>query len=389
MKIVCSSTLAYPREAFETLGDVTVLPDRSIGPDDVRDAELLIVRSTTQINARLLEGSRVRFVGTATIGTDHMDIGWMESHGVRWCFAPGCNANSVSEYMTSAWLLLGVRHGIALRGKTVGVIGVGNVGTRVAAKAAALGMNVLQNDPPRQRAEGGPFCSLDELLAGSDIVTLHVPLTDSGPDRTRGMVDESFFRRMRPGALFFNCARGPVVVNDALIQARGRGTVSRAVLDTWDPEPAFPRELLRIAEIGTPHIAGHSFEGKVMGTWQVYEAACRFLGRKTEWSPSVALAPLADAVIQPAQSAQSDEEFLWSVVSKVYNVQDDDDRLRAGDSDDRSARAAHFDSLRKNYPVRREFAAVRVACSGVTPGRAELLRKLGFVTECGGCASCG
>jgi erythronate-4-phosphate dehydrogenase len=389
MKIVCSSTLAYPRDAFETLGEVLVLPDRSIGPEDVREAELLIVRSTTAINARLLENSRVRFVGTATIGTDHMDMGWMESHGIRWCFAPGCNANSVAEYVTSALLLLCLRHGLTLRGKTLGVIGVGNVGTRVVTKARALGMNVLLNDPPRQRAEGGPFCPLDELLAASDIVTLHVPLTNAGPDRTRGMADATFFRHMKPGALFFNCARGPVVVNAALMHARQSGQVSHVVLDTWDPEPAFPRDLLSIAEVATPHIAGHSFEGKVMGTWQVYEAACNFLGRKPEWSPSVALAPLPDAVIRPALDARSEEEFLWSVVSRVYNVKEDDDRLRAGDSEDGAARAAHFDSLRKNYPVRREFAAVRAACGGVASARIESLRNLGFVTESGGCTGHG
>lgn len=387
MKIVCSSTLACPREAFSGLGDVVIAEDRLIGPEDVRDAEALIVRSTTRVTRELLAQSRVRFVGTATIGTDHMDLPFLEQRGIRWCYAPGCNANSVSEYFTAALLCLAVRHGLVLRGKTVGVIGVGNVGARVARKAEALGLRVLLNDPPRQRAEAAgttgttstPFVSLDEMLRNADIVTLHVPLTHEGEDRTFHMADESFFKRMKPGAIFFNLARGPVVQTEALLQAMAVGIIKHVVIDTWEGEPAYRKDLLDRVDLGTPHIAGHSFEGKVMGTFMVYREACRFFGVPPVWSPESLLHGSGARTI-PLLSPDADElATLWHAVRAVYDIEADDRRLREGCVDDPALRAAHFDSLRKNYPQRREFPSAR--CLDSQPLESPVvtvLRRLGF-----------
>jgi erythronate-4-phosphate dehydrogenase len=385
MKIICSSSVAYAREAFETLGDVVVLRDRGMTAADVRDAEVLIVRSTTKITPELLDGSRIRFVGTATIGTDHMNLPYLERRGIRWCYAPGCNANSVSEYVTSALLSLAVRHRFCLAGKTIGVGGGGNVGSKVVLKARALGLRVLQNDPPRQRIEqpegpsaAGPFHSLAQVLAESDIVTLHVPLTYDGPDQTYHLADERFFRNMKRGGIFLNAARGPVVQTESLLGALADGAVGHAVLDTWEPEPAYPGELLNRVDLGTPHIAGYSFEGKVQGTYMIYAEACRFLGCAPLWSPGPVLESLGGAELRFTPKSGSGEQALWDIAKQVYNIESDDLNMRQGNAADAEARASHFDALRREYPIRREFPSARVIGCPESSPLGNVICALGF-----------
>lgn len=361
MKTVCCSNMPFAAEAFSTLGDVLSKDGRALTPSDVRDADLLVIRSTTRVNASLLDGSRVRFVGSGVIGTDHLDIPYLDRRGIRWCAAAGCNANSVSEYLTAALLCLAVRHGFALAGKTIGVIGVGNVGRLVVRKAQAIGLNVLQNDPPRQRAEGeAGFVSLDRVLAGSDIVTLHVPLTAAEPDATRNLADAGFFARLKPGCIFINAARGGIVVTDALLAAMDRGTVAHAVIDCWGGEPAFRLDMLERADLATPHIAGHSFEGKAMGTVIVYREACRFLGIAPTWSHEPMMPPPLVPSLAVRAYGRREEAVLRDLVRPVYDIEADDARLRGGASADPKARAAFFDRLRKDYPMRREFRFTRV-----------------------------
>lgn len=379
MKTVCCSNMPFASEAFRTLGDVLAKDGRTITPADVRDADLLAIRSTTKVNAALLDGSSVRFVGSAVIGTDHLDIPYLEQRGIRWCGAAGCNAESVAEYVTAALLCLAVRHNFVLAGKTIGVIGVGNVGKLVVAKARALGLRVLQNDPPRQRAEGGgEFVALDRLLAESDIVTLHVPLTKSGPDATVRMADRGFFARLKPGCIYINAARGGVNVTDALLDALDRGIVAHTVIDCWEGEPVFRLDLLRRADLATPHIAGHSFEGKAMGTVMVYREACRFLGVKPDWSHEPLMpAPLVPR-IEMAAAGLSVEQVLHRVVKQVYDIEADDRRLREGAVPDDKARAGHFDRLRKDYPMRREFRFTRVSLDKASPEVLTSVSALGF-----------
>lgn len=386
MKIICATNMPFAEEAFGSLGETTIIEGRDIVAAQVKDVDLLALRSTTKVNRELLEGSKVRFVGTATIGTDHLDIGYLESAGIRWCFAPGCNANSVSEYVTSALLYIGQHHGIRLAGKTMGVIGVGNVGSRVARKARALGMKVLLNDPPRERAEGagrkplveglepGPFVGLDRILREADIVTVHVPLTKSGEDRTLHLADDSFFGRMRDGCIFLNAARGGIVKTEALMASLHSGRVGHAVLDTWEGEPAYRTDVLPLVDVATPHIAGHSFEGKVMGTVMVYREACRFLGVEPAWSHEPLMPPALVPEIRVDVRGREDEEVLWEVVAQVYDVRGDDQRFRetAGLGD--AARAKEFDRQRKDYPMRREFRYTTVKVVG---GSESLLRSLG------------
>ena len=376
MKIVCSRNMPFVQEAFQTLGEATVFEGRDINADTVRDADLLAIRSTTKVNSALLDGSRVRFVGTATIGTDHLDIDYFEAHNIHWCYSPGCNANSVSEYLTAVLLCLATRHGITLRGKTLGVIGVGNVGSRAVTKGEALGMRVLQNDPPRQRAEGDneTFVSLETLLAESDFVTTHVPMTHDGLDPTYHMADGNVFAAMRPGSVFINAARGAVVNTDALLAAIESGQLAHVALDTWEGEPAIRQDALAAVEIGTPHTAGYSFEGKVTGTVMVYEEACRFLGREPTWTPDELLPSPALPNVTVNAANRPPEEALWEVVRQLYDVEREDAALR-GESPDMGS---HFDALRKHYPTRREFRFTTVDVENGSKQLLNTFEQLGF-----------
>jgi len=382
-KIVCCSNMPYVKEAFSLLGEPFVKDGRTITAADVKDAEIMAIRSTTKVSREILEGSKVKFVGTATIGTDHMDKAYMDNVGIKWCFAPGCNANSVSEYFTTALLRLATRYNISLEGKAIGVIGVGNVGSLVVKKAAALGMRVLRNDPPKERSEQGTeanrWHSLDDVLREADIITLHVPLTKTGQDATYQMAGRSFFEKMKPGCIFFNCARGGVVNTSELLSAMDRRTVSHAVIDTWEGEPVFRTDLLKSVDIGTPHIAGHSFEGKVYGTVMVYQAACRFIGVEATWTPDKLWpAPIVPEIEEDATGLR-DEEVLWKIVSRVYDIEADDKHLRDGSVEDDKARSAHFDSLRSKYPIRREFRFTRVTLRNACPELENKVSELGFI----------
>lgn len=380
MKTVCCTNMPFAREAFSTLGSVTAKDGRTIVPADVHDADILAIRSTTRVNGDLLDGSRVRFVGTATIGTDHFDIPYLESRRIRWCFAPGCNANSVAEYVVSALLCLATRHGWPVRGRVMGIIGVGNVGRCVEEKARALGMRVLLNDPPRQRSEPDHahlFVPLDELLARSDVVTLHTPLTRSGDDRTLRLADAGFFARMKPDCVLLNAARGPIVDSEALLRAMDAGTVAHAVLDTWEGEPAYRPDARDRVDLATPHIAGHSFEGKAMGTVMVYEEACRFLGVAPRWSIEGHLPPPPVPEVAFDAAGLGFEATLWELVSRIYDIREDDAGLREGRGSPTEL-ARHFDSLRKNYRKRREFRFTRARIENASPEAEQTVRELGF-----------
>lgn len=386
MKIICATNMPFAEAAFGTLGEARVLEGRGIGPDDVRDAELLALRSTTRVDAALLAGSRVRFVGTATIGTDHFDIPYLEQRGIRWCSAAGCNANSVGEYVVAALLTLGRRHRLRLAGRTLGIIGVGNVGRRVADKAEALGLRVLLHDPPRARAEAGlpgapDFVPLDRLLAESDLVTMHVPLTRTGPDATWHLADARFFARLKPGTLLLNAARGPCVDGDALLRALDGGTLAHAVLDTWEGEPDYRPDLMARMDLATPHIAGHSFEGKAMGTVLVYRQACRFLGVPERWQIDGCWPQPCIPLIEVDAAGCEDQDVLHDVVRRVYAIEEDDRRFRETAGPEPEARRKAFDRLRSDYPERREFRFTRVRVANGSAGLLASLRGLEFAVE--------
>lgn len=359
MRIVADENIPFVREAFEALGEVETMPGRSMTPEALKDVDLLLVRSVTKVNAGLLDGTAVRFVATATIGEDHIDKEYLAGRGIGFSSAPGCNADSVADYITSALLVLAERFSLSLPAMRLGIVGVGNVGSRVLERAKALGITCVLNDPPRARAEGDPlFRPLSEVF-DCGLVTLHVPLTQQGEDATHHLADADFFAKMKPGALLINSARGPVVDGNALGEALASGRLKAAVLDVWEGEPTIDPALLDQVAIGTPHIAGYSFDGKVNGTRQIYEAACAFLGEDPTWDPEPLLPePEVPQVRLDGSSANPLPELHKAVLS-VYDLRRDDEALRAIRDVPEAERGAYFDRLRKEYPRRREFKNTR------------------------------
>ena len=261
--LVADCDIPFLEGVLDPWFEVRALPGKAIGPTDVRDAVALLVRTRSRCDAALLEGSAVRFIGTATIGTDHIDRDYCDSHGITVASAPGCNAAAVAQYVRVALHTLGLDR----PGSTLGVVGVGHVGSLVAEAGRRAGMYVLLNDPPREAAEGSAgFTPLPALLAQADVVTLHIPLWPENKD----FADVAFFAAMKPGASFINASRGEVVDEDALLAARPR--LGRVVIDVWKNEPAINPDLLAATDIATPHIAGYSIQGKMNGTTAVVRA---------------------------------------------------------------------------------------------------------------------
>ena len=364
------------REAFARSGHLTILPERDITAAAVREADALAIRSKVRVNRDLLEGSRVRFVGTATAGFDHLDVPYLESRGIRWCASPGCNANSVAEYFVAGLLTLAQRHGFTLAGRTLAVVGVGHIGRLVCAKAELLGLRVLRNDPPLAEATGDPiYRPLEEILPQADIVTLHVPLTDDGPHATRKLADARFFDLLQPGTLLVSACRGEVVDEAALRHARAVGRVGPMILDVFDHEPVGPLDLMQQADLISPHIAGYSHQGKLNGTAQVYQALCQFCEIAPAWTP-----PRAEGLptLQVDAAGRSDQAALAELVRHAYDIEADDRALRAGLGGDAAVRGRHFEQLRGTYPVRHEFAQYDVRLAGASPALARTVAGLGF-----------
>jgi erythronate-4-phosphate dehydrogenase len=380
MKIVCAQSVLRGAEVFSTLGEVVVLPDRKIRREDLLDADALVIRSKTRVDSSLLDGTRVSFVGTATAGFDHLDRTALSRAGILWTAAPGCNATSVAEYVMAALLRLSLREGRPLAGQTLGVIGVGQVGSRVAKKAVALGLRVLLNDPPRGLAEpdSADLRPLAEILPQCDVISLHVPLTDEPPFATRNLAHEGFFEQLRPGAWFFNASRGEVVKEPALWNAITSGRISRMVLDVFDREPEIDPQLVLRADLASPHIAGYSTDGKLKGTLQVYEQACRFFGRERTWNPArdETADPARELRLDPA--GRSDPELLDEGIRRAYDIERDDAALRTAAEQGAERLALEFERLRKTYPDRKEFKNYRVRLTTSRPGLEASLRTLGF-----------
>ncbi|MCS6771049.1 MAG: 4-phosphoerythronate dehydrogenase [Kiritimatiellae bacterium] len=380
-RIVCATSVALGREAFSTLGEVVCVPEQEISPEIVRNADLLITRSKVRVGPSLLEGSRVSFVATATAGFDHIDTDYLSTRGIAWTAAPGCNAHSVAEWVVAALLELHAHRGVPLEGSSIGIIGVGNVGSRVAALAPALGLAPLLNDPPRAALEPGPqWLDLRSLLSRTDIITLHVPLTDTGEYATREMVNCRFLEDMRPGSILINASRGEVVDEDCLLLALEKGWLAETVLDVYENEPAIDPRVVRSAFLATPHIAGYSYEGRVRGTIMCYEEACRFLEVEPRWSPPVFTSE-ATRTLYVDPRGRSDLEALHDVVSQAYNIRADDTALRNGMDLQPEERRAHFQRLRAQYPDRREFPSFKVRLAAPAPSLEERLRVLGFQVD--------
>lgn len=379
MKIVCAASLVQAREAFSSLGDVEVLPDRDIRREHLQDAGALIVRSKTAVTRDLLEGTPVEFVATATAGADHLDTSYLHEAGIAGSASPGCNANAVAEYVMTALLLLARKHAALLSGRTLGIVGLGQVGSRVADKAALLGLRVLRNDPPLAlRADQNGFLPLDAVLADADILTLHTPLEPSGPFPTRHLADCRLFDQLKPGAWFLNTSRGAVTDSDSLQCALDHHLVSACALDVWEHEPRLPSALQSAVDYLTPHIAGYSLEGLLNGTRQCYRELCHYLEVEPVWNPDPRRLPAAPLLSIDA-AHRSDEDVLAELLSSACPIPEDDRSWRAemqtGDSTELRLR---FDRFRKAHLNRREFASIRVQFSHASPALIETAAGFGF-----------
>lgn len=376
MRIVADENIPLVDAFFGGLGEIRRLPGRAIDAAALADADLLLVRSVTHVDRALLAGSPVRFVGTCTIGTDHLDLDYFSEAGIAWSSAPGCNARGVVDYVLGSLLVLAEDAGVDLASRTYGVVGAGQVGGRLVEVLRGLGWRVLVCDPPRQAAEGGDYVDLETILRECDAISLHTPLNASGAQPTRHLLDAARLERLRPGAWLVNASRGAVVDNQALCDVLGRRGDLRAVLDVWEGEPLADLALARLCRLATPHIAGYSLEGKLRGTAQIYQAWCRFSGQ----AESVRLDDLLPAPWLGELSLDAGCDPDWALATlcrAVYDPRRDDADFRRSLVGDEAKRRAAFDALRKHYPVRREIDGLRVRLTGDAPRLAEIVRALG------------
>ena len=340
MKIVADKHIPFLEGVFEPYAEVVYIDGRQINHADIVDADALIIRTRTKCNAELLDGTTVSMIATATIGTDHIDLDYCKTHNIEVHNAEGCNAGGVMQYVFSALYGIAARKGIKLDDATLGIVGVGHVGSKVEAMARHLGFKVLLCDPPRAMAEGAEgFCSLENLLANSQIVTLHVPLDET----TRKMADEDFFMLMQPGAIFINASRGEVVDEQALISALPK--LGAVVIDTWNNEPNVNAELVDMVDIATPHIAGYSYQGKQNGTASAVQSVARHFGIKElyDYYPETDIPdhePLRLDLKDKTHGERAD------VFQYNYPIFTDDFRFRMDPSS--------FEKLRSEYQYRRE-----------------------------------
>ena len=355
-----------------------MLPGRAIQARDLQETNVLLVRSITKINEALLKDTAVEFVGSASAGVDHVDFDYLNSRKLGFASSPGSNANSVAEYVITALLIVAHQQQLKLCGKTIGIVGVGHIGKLVKHKTEALGMKPVLNDPFLAQTGEIEHHPLEEVL-GCDVVTLHVPITLDGPFPTYHLINQHSLSWMKPSTIFINAARGEVVETQALLEAIRQKRIGPTVLDVWEHEPHIDWELFEAVTLGTPHIAGHSLDGKAAGTFMIYSALCKHFGIDPSWEPSQSLPPPIVPAITVNSSVQPDEEVLKTVVTKIYNLEADHQRLESILSAPEDERAQLFDKLRKNYPVRREFHDTTVHLPDDKKDLAGVLTQLGFI----------
>ncbi len=380
MKILCTTNIPFAEEAFSTLGSVEIMPVSKISNATLKNVDALIIRSTLKVTPELISGTNVKFIGTCTIGFDHIDTAYLEQNGIKWKNAAGCNANSVAEYIVAGLLYLANKHHFTLKNKTIAIIGVGNVGKKVVEKANALGLTCLKNDPPLfELTQDTSYKRLDEILPHADIVTLHVPLTKTGKYPTFKMVNQSFYDLLKKGCIFINAARGGIMISDLFIKARDNNLIKHTITDTWEGEPNFRLDVLERSDIATPHIAGHSYEGKVLGTYIIYKELCSFLGQEARWRYEPYLPVPLCPELHIVATNKTFEQTLWEAVKAIYDIEADDAKMREiAKEPDPQKRASAFEKMRQNYPIRREFRFTKIHIKNGTPALKSALENLQF-----------
>jgi erythronate-4-phosphate dehydrogenase len=371
MKIIIDDKIPYIKGAFEQVAEVIYLPGNKTTPEIVKDADAIITRTRTICNEELLKGSTVKFIATATIGYDHIDTDYCRKAGIEWTNAPGCNAESVNQYIASALFSWSMRKRVDLVGKTIGIVGAGQVGSRVAKTCETIGMNVLLNDPPRERHEGsGKFVSLKTIQEQADIISFHVPLNTSGIDSTFHMVNKEFLLNLKNKPLIINSCRGEVFNSDDVYNTLKSGNISGLIADCWENEPDIDLELLKLAEFGTPHIAGYSKDGKANGTKMSVRAVSKFFKLGIDdWQPDK-VEPPANPIIEIDGNQRREYSILAEAILSTYNIESDDEALRENPE--------LFEKLRGDYPVRREFDSYTIKAKNIEKETIIKLEKLGF-----------
>ncbi|HAZ90289.1 4-phosphoerythronate dehydrogenase [Marinobacter sp. DSM 26671] len=379
MLIVADENIPLLDSFFGDIGEIRRVSGRSMSNEDVRDADIVLVRSVTRVNRELLEGSRVRFVGTTTIGTDHVDLDWLEAAGIRFSAAPGCNANSVAEYVLSVLSLHAERRGLADWSQlSVGIVGVGNVGGELAHKLERLGFDVRLCDPPRadREEDDQEFVSLEEAMK-CDVVSLHTPLTREGDHPTLHMIGHPELEALGANQLLINAGRGEVIDSSALLARLDQGNAPTVALDVWEQEPRIHPELVDRVWLATPHIAGYSLEGKVQGTEMIYQSLSQFLGlpvrkKAGQFLPEPALSKISFT------SSADEEDAIRIALRACYDPRPDDARLRNAMTGSVEERGAAFDRLRRDYPVRRECSSLKIQLKGTSKSLQDSFRAIGF-----------
>ena len=372
MKIIIDKDIPFIHGVFEPCAETLYLPDTHIAPDTVKEADALIIRTRTRCNRELLSGSKVRFIASATIGYDHIDIDLCREKGIAWCNAPGCNAYAVCQYLLCALSNLSQKHSDALNGKTLGIIGAGAVGAKVEQAARAIGMKVLLNDPPlAENDESGRYSDLNTLLLNADYLSLHVPLTSAGPYPTKHLANSAFFDKLKPGAIFINTSRGETVDENALKSALKSGRLRGAALDVWNSEPNIDGELVALADLATFHVAGYSVQGKMNAAVAAANGIILHF--------NLPLQRLAASDFEPSEPRKiivnTDGESFQSIIARVmkatYDIEHDSARLKSSPQD--------FERLRNSYDYRQEPASYSVKLKGrENETLAKTLRELGF-----------
>jgi len=371
MKLVIDDKIPYLKGVLEPFARVAYIPGAYITREILADADGLVIRTRTRCDRQLLEGTSIKIITTATIGFDHIDTDYCQKAGIAWANAPGCNAESVNQYMASALTHWAMGKNTPLAGKTIGVVGVGNVGSKVAATSEILGMKVLLNDPPRARKEGPDgFVEIEEILERSDIISLHVPLKREGIDKTFHMADKGFFERWKNPLLFINTCRGEVMDSSVLKNIKPLAHSPDLVIDCWEDEPGIDLSLMETTFLGTPHIAGYSRDGKANGTSQCIRALSRFFGLGIDqWYPESIEHPHFP-VIMLNGAGMAEEQILGDAIQSTYSIEHDNKALKDY--------PVNFEKLRGDYPIRREFKAFSIIASNIPGETLDKLEKLGF-----------
>jgi erythronate-4-phosphate dehydrogenase len=359
MKIVCDNKIPFLKGALEPYADVVYLPGKDTTAEVLKDADAVITRTRTKCNESTLKGSSVKMIATATIGFDHIDTEWCEQNGIEWTNAPGCNSWSVRQYIASLLVQILNHYNLDRHNCTLGVIGVGNVGSKVAEIASILGLKVLLNDPPRARKEGNAgFVSLDEIIEKSDIITCHVPLQRNGQDATFHLFDQERISQLKPHQILINTSRGEVVDNKSLKAALQNKMIKAASLDVWENEPDIDTELMELLFTATPHIAGYSLDGKANGTWMSVQA----IGKKfnlpcKDWKVTEVPNPAQPVEFCIDLNGKNIDQVLDEAILYTYDIFTDDKRFRENPTE--------FELQRADYPIRREFPAFTVRFTNI------------------------